>query len=371
MRSNSLAFRLAASAAIISIILFVAAGVLLADLFKSAVERNFDERLYAILDGVLSNVEVADDGRTLTLPNALADTRFGLPLSGWYWQVAPVGQPPTLASASLLDQKLAPSPVELAARDSEGVASFYLLDANATQLRGIEQRYRIRRQQHRVLGSRRRQLRRAEGRDLGLHECPRARPQHPWPGLPRLGHRPGALRPPPPSAPAQRAQLGPPGRQRPHPRRLSRGGRADRPRAQSHDPGQHRDRRARPHPGRQPRPRPEDSLERPQQRGRPSQGRALRQDQGADRHHARPGQSLSRPGPSRRPRPEPGRHLRCPQRRRRHQPHARPHPHREGHRGHRRLPWSRSSSAARSRIWRRWSAISSTTPANGRSAASP
>ena len=143
MRSNSLAFRLAASAAIISIILFVAAGVLLADLFKSAVERNFDERLYAVLDGVLSNVEVADDGRTLTLPNALADTRFGLPLSGWYWQVAPVGQPPTLASASLLDQKLTPSPVELAARDSEGVASFYLLDANATQLRGIEQRYRF------------------------------------------------------------------------------------------------------------------------------------------------------------------------------------------------------------------------------------
>ncbi|HKQ94443.1 MAG TPA: sensor histidine kinase [Aestuariivirgaceae bacterium] len=143
MRSNSLAFRLAASAAIISIILFVAAGVLLADLFKSAVERNFDERLYAILDGVLSNVEVANDGRTLTLPNALADTRFGLPLSGWYWQVAPIGAAPTLASASLLDQRLTPTPAELAARDSEGVASFYLLDTNGTQLRGIEQRYRF------------------------------------------------------------------------------------------------------------------------------------------------------------------------------------------------------------------------------------
>ena len=145
MRSNSLAFRLAASAAIISIILFVAAGVLLADLFKSAVERNFDERLYAILDGLLSNVELAQDSLTLTLPNALADTRFGLPLSGWYWQVTPTSgnSGNTLVSGSLLDQRLEPSEAELAARNGDGVANFYLVDAKGTQLRGIEQRYRF------------------------------------------------------------------------------------------------------------------------------------------------------------------------------------------------------------------------------------
>jgi signal transduction histidine kinase len=142
MPSNSLAFRLTASAAIISIILFVAAGVLLADLFKSAVERNFDERLRAVLDGLLSNVDVAVDGGGLAMQSALADTRFALPLSGWYWQVSPLGENsgPRLVSASLLDQELKLSPEQLAGRDNEGVARFYLKDVKGTQLRGIEQR---------------------------------------------------------------------------------------------------------------------------------------------------------------------------------------------------------------------------------------
>src|SRR6185295_8108686 len=145
MPSNSLAFRLTASAAIISIILFVAAGVLLADLFKSAVERNFDERLHAVLDGLLSNVDVAGDGQGLAMQSALADTRFSLPLSGWYWQVSPLGENAggRLVSASLLDQVLAPDASDLADRDSDGVARFYLQDVKGTQLRGIEQRYRF------------------------------------------------------------------------------------------------------------------------------------------------------------------------------------------------------------------------------------
>jgi signal transduction histidine kinase len=145
MPSNSLAFRLTASAAIISIILFVAAGVLLADLFKSAVERNFDERLHAVLDGLLSNVDVADSGQGLAMQSALADTRFALPLSGWYWQVSPLGENAggRLISASLLDQVLAPDASDLADRDSDGVARFYLQDVKGTQLRGIEQRYRF------------------------------------------------------------------------------------------------------------------------------------------------------------------------------------------------------------------------------------
>ncbi|HKG74382.1 MAG TPA: sensor histidine kinase [Aestuariivirgaceae bacterium] len=145
MRPNSLAFRLTASAAIISIILFVAAGVLLADLFKSAVERNFDERLHAVLDGLLSNVDIAGEGQGLAMQSALADTRFSLPLSGWYWQVTPLGENAggRLVSASLLDQVLAPDAADLADRDSDGVARFYLQDVKGTQLRGIEQRYRF------------------------------------------------------------------------------------------------------------------------------------------------------------------------------------------------------------------------------------
>ncbi len=77
------------------------------------------------------------------MESALADTRFALPLSGWYWQVTPLGPDGggRLVSASLLDQRLVPSEAELAQRDSEGVARFYMKDAKDTQLRGIEQRY--------------------------------------------------------------------------------------------------------------------------------------------------------------------------------------------------------------------------------------
>jgi hypothetical protein len=92
MRLNSLAFRLAASAALVSIVLLVSAGILLGNLFQQAVERNFDARLLAVLDGLLANVELADDG-SLVMQGALADTRFKLPLQGWYWQITPVDGP--------------------------------------------------------------------------------------------------------------------------------------------------------------------------------------------------------------------------------------------------------------------------------------
>ena len=101
---NSLSFRLAASAATVSLVLLVAAGILLGYLFREAVERNFDARLQAVLDGLLASVELGTDSQ-LTMPGALAGTRFKLPLSGWYWQVTALGQPRReMVSASLLEQ---------------------------------------------------------------------------------------------------------------------------------------------------------------------------------------------------------------------------------------------------------------------------
>jgi signal transduction histidine kinase len=144
MRHNSLALRLVVSSAIVSIVLLAAAGLLLANLFQAALERNFDARLTAILNGLLANVEVLQDGAP-AMESELADTRFALPLSGWYWQVTP---PPSvkaesLASPSLLEQRLAPSEADLTDRDSDGVAHFYLTDSNGTRLRVIEQRLKL------------------------------------------------------------------------------------------------------------------------------------------------------------------------------------------------------------------------------------
>ena len=143
MRVNSLSFRLLASSAFIAIVLLAAAAFLLNALFQQALERNFDQRLKAALDGILANVELKADG-TPRLLGPIADTRFSLPLSGWYWQVSStVKNERLLASDSLLEQNISVPDAALNKRDSDGVASFSAVDKEAKQLRVIEQRLKL------------------------------------------------------------------------------------------------------------------------------------------------------------------------------------------------------------------------------------
>ncbi|MFO1122513.1 MAG: sensor histidine kinase [Hyphomicrobiales bacterium] len=144
MRLRSLSSRLILSSAAVSIVLLVSAAVLLAALFQQALERNFDQRLQAVMDGLLANVEPGPDGNPV-LVKALADTRFSLPLSGWYWQVQVAGDPgkPSLASASLLEQRLTPDGGLLARRRPDGIASFYMTDVKGTRLRIIQQNFKL------------------------------------------------------------------------------------------------------------------------------------------------------------------------------------------------------------------------------------
>ena len=88
MRSNSLSFRLIFTSAAVAVVLLVSAAFLLAFLFQTAIERNFDARLRAVLDGLLANVELGTDGAP-GMSGQIADPRFTIPLSGWYWQVSP------------------------------------------------------------------------------------------------------------------------------------------------------------------------------------------------------------------------------------------------------------------------------------------
>ncbi|MDE2444781.1 MAG: sensor histidine kinase [Alphaproteobacteria bacterium] len=143
MRVNSLSFRLLASSALIAIVLLAVAAFLLNALFQQALERNFDQRLKAALDGILANVELKPDG-TPRLQGPIADIRFSLPLSGWYWQVSLPDAPTTLlASGSLLEQHIAVPKEALSKRDSEGTASFSAVDSEGKQLRAIEQRFKL------------------------------------------------------------------------------------------------------------------------------------------------------------------------------------------------------------------------------------
>jgi signal transduction histidine kinase len=138
MRPSSLSSRLILSSLLVSVVLLAATGLLLASLFTAALERNFDQRLRSVLDGLLANIDVTAAGAP-HLTSAIADPRFGLPLSGWYWQVLPVDAAkgaPDLASPSLLEQRLA-VPDSVAGR--AGVQAFYLTDTMGVTLRAIEQ----------------------------------------------------------------------------------------------------------------------------------------------------------------------------------------------------------------------------------------
>lgn len=143
-RLNAIWVRLVGAAAVLCLILLVSAGILLNQLFQAALERNFEARLRAVLDGLLATVEVAEDGSPI-IQSELADTRFTLPLSGWYWQVTPPAGKnlSDLASASLLEQRLRPTLEDLAERGEDGIARFYLTDTNGARLRAIEQGFKL------------------------------------------------------------------------------------------------------------------------------------------------------------------------------------------------------------------------------------
>ncbi|MEM7637030.1 MAG: hypothetical protein AAF299_20905 [Pseudomonadota bacterium] len=55
---SSLAFRLIAAASVVSVVLLIAAGILLSTLFTAAVERSLDARLQAVIDGLIDSVEL-------------------------------------------------------------------------------------------------------------------------------------------------------------------------------------------------------------------------------------------------------------------------------------------------------------------------
>jgi signal transduction histidine kinase len=144
MAERSLAWRLTLTSALTAALILAAAGLLLARLFNQALERNFDARLAAVMDGLIATVEVSAEGAPV-LNAALADTRFSLPLSGWYWEVTPP-QGRGLAEAvsgSLLETRLQPTSQQLANRDKDGVSRFYMTDSEGKALRVIERRFKL------------------------------------------------------------------------------------------------------------------------------------------------------------------------------------------------------------------------------------
>ena len=107
LRTNSLAFRLGALAAVWSLLGLLAGVLVLSRVFRDSAERSFDNRLIADLDSVIAVAEL-DCAGTIVMPRPLAAERFFNPFTGWYWQISSnAKQPkPLMRSRSLWDQWL-------------------------------------------------------------------------------------------------------------------------------------------------------------------------------------------------------------------------------------------------------------------------
>ncbi|MGC2857554.1 ATP-binding protein [Novispirillum sp. DQ9] len=101
---GSLGRRLVAAALVWLCLLLLVGGVVLRDAFHDTVERQFGNRLDAVLRAMAAAAEVGPDG-AVSLARPLGDPRFEQAYSGWYWQIAePSGR--LLRSRSLWDATL-------------------------------------------------------------------------------------------------------------------------------------------------------------------------------------------------------------------------------------------------------------------------
>jgi signal transduction histidine kinase len=108
VRPDSLAFRLFTAAAVWSLIALPLTGLVLHSLFREQVEYEFDQRLKVFVTTLIA--ESYNISSTVPhKPEDMVEPLFKQPLTGWYWQIKPIGDHngPTIISESLLSEKLA------------------------------------------------------------------------------------------------------------------------------------------------------------------------------------------------------------------------------------------------------------------------
>jgi hypothetical protein len=128
-------FVLSVAATLVASIILAATGVVLSSIYHHAVERSFDRRLNVYLGTLVADVASSDRGRP-----TLGEPLFELPLSGWYWQITPLGvaRPEVRSSRSLWDTTLAPLRGEGATTSADGARHGYAIGPEEQRLRLLE-----------------------------------------------------------------------------------------------------------------------------------------------------------------------------------------------------------------------------------------
>ena len=106
MTFNSLSFRLIIAAGLSCLIILPIAGIVLNSLFYKQLERNFDVRLEVLLSNLIAE-SIDEKSPGPVRPRNIGAPEFRQPLSGWYWQIRPLGGTgDALSSNSLTSEKL-------------------------------------------------------------------------------------------------------------------------------------------------------------------------------------------------------------------------------------------------------------------------
>ena len=139
MRTNSLAFRLFASAAAWTLVVLPVTAFLLISLYRQALERSFDARLGVYLTSLVASTS-QEGGATPKEPTDFGQPIFGIPFSGWYWQIMPLDATgrPDFVSDSLLDQQLDLPSQSSIAPDESLTRRAYIVGPNQQRLRIVE-----------------------------------------------------------------------------------------------------------------------------------------------------------------------------------------------------------------------------------------
>ena len=270
MTTNSLAFRLFATAVAWTLLALPIAGTIIYSLYRQEVDTSFDRRINVLLTVVLN--DTIDHGdQEPGEPRDVGEPLFEVTHSGWYWQIRPLdGRPGRNARLSLARRPVHPAAerAQHRAQRARGALGQPGWAPGAATARRREH-LRVRRGQDgaALLGRRRRHA--GRGGDQ-----PRQLPHAPDAGAVARRRRPagahlvpGPLRPLPAGQGGEGPGRRPLGRGHPARHRPAAGDRAAAAGAQRAAQVQPGHRRAGAHPRRQPGARPEDAAGRHRQRG--------------------------------------------------------------------------------------------------------
>ncbi len=138
LRTNSLAVRVVAFAAIWSLLGLIGGSWALSSLFRRSVEAGFDNRLAADIEGVITVAEL-DCAGTLTMPAPLIASRFMSAFSGSYWQITAIERPGAAATQTMRSQSLRDVTLKLADwPNAQGFRSGYVAGPSTQTLRFVE-----------------------------------------------------------------------------------------------------------------------------------------------------------------------------------------------------------------------------------------